>query len=42
METLLWAYAFGKPKEPVEVNWNLEKLSDKEFDDLEALIKKTS
>jgi hypothetical protein len=42
MEPLLWHYAFGKPKEHVEVNWNLEKLSDKELDDLEALVKRAS
>ena len=27
MEALLWHYAFGKPKDQVEMKWNLEKLS---------------
>ena len=40
MEPLLWAYAFGKPKEHVEVNWNLEKLTDTELDQLEMLVKR--
>ena len=42
MEPLLWAYAFGKPKEHVEVNWNLEKLTDMELDQLEAFVKRVS
>ena len=40
MEPLLWHYAFGKPKEHVEVNWNLEKLTDTELDQLEMLVKR--
>ena len=40
MEPLLWAYAYGKPKEHVEVNWNLEKLTDTELDQLEMLVKR--
>ncbi len=42
MEPLLWAYAFGKPKEQIEVNWNLEKLTDTELDQLEAIVKRVS
>ena len=42
MEPLLWAYAFGKPKEHVEVNWHLEKLTDTELGQLEAIVKRVS
>ncbi len=42
MEPLLWHYAFGKPKEQMELNWHLEKLTDTEFDQLEALVKRVS
>ncbi len=42
MEPLLWAYAFGKPKEHVEVNWHLEKLTDTELDQLEMLVKRVT
>jgi len=40
MEPLLWAYAFGKPKEHIEVNWNLEKLTDTELDQFEVVMKR--
>ena len=40
MEPLLWAYAFGKPKEQIEVKWNLEKLTDTELDQLEAMVRR--
>ncbi len=40
MEPLLWAYAFGKPKEHLEWNWKLEKLNDNELDQLEGLVKR--
>ena len=39
MEPLLWAYAYGKPKEHIELNWHLEKLTDSELDQLEGLVK---
>ena len=42
MEPLPWAYAFGKPKEHVEVNWNLGKLTAMELDQLEAIVKRVS
>jgi hypothetical protein len=40
MEPLLWAYAFGKPKEHIEMNWNLEKLTETELDQLEAMVRR--
>jgi DNA-binding transcriptional regulator PaaX len=40
VEVMLWHYAYGKPKEHIELNWNLEKLTDTEFDQLEALVKR--
>lgn len=39
MEPLLWAYAFGKPKEETDLNWNLEKLTDRELDQLEVFVR---
>ncbi len=42
MEPILWAYAFGKPKEQIELNWKLEKLSDTELDQFETLVKRVS
>ena len=30
LEAMLWHYAFGKPKEHVEWNWKLEKLTETE------------
>lgn len=40
MEVVLWHYAYGKPKEAVEVDYHLERLSNEEFDQLETLIKR--
>ena len=42
MEVLLWHYAWGKPRETLELSWNLEKLSDLELDQLETLVKRIS
>jgi len=42
MEPMLWAYAFGKPKEQLEMNWHLEKLTDTELAQLETLTKRVS
>jgi DNA-binding transcriptional regulator PaaX len=42
IEAMLWHYAYGKPKEHVEVHWNLEKLTDMELDQLEAIVKRVS
>ena len=42
IEAMLWHYAYGKPKEHIELNWNLEKLTDTELDQLEALVKRVS
>jgi len=42
MEPLLWAYAFGKPKEQLEMNWHLEKLTDQELAQMLTLTKRVS
>ena len=42
IEAMLWHYAYGKPKEQIEVHWNLEKLTDRELDQLEAFVKRVS
>jgi hypothetical protein len=42
IEQMLWHYAYGKPKETLDVNWSLDKLSDGELDQLEALVKRVS
>ena len=42
IEAMLWHYAYGKPKESLEVNWNLEKLTDTELEQLEAIVKRVS
>ena len=42
IEAMIWHYAYGKPKESLEVNWNLEKLTDTELDQLEAIVKRVS
>ena len=38
MEQMVWYYAYGKPKETLEANWNLEKLTDEQLRNLEALV----
>ncbi len=40
LEAMLWHYAYGKPKEFLEVQYNLEVLTDKEVIQLEGLIKR--
>ncbi len=40
LEAMLWHYAYGKPKEHVELNWKLEKLTDNELVQLEGLVKR--
>ena len=40
IETMLWHYAYGKPKESVEVQCNFEALNDDEVIQLEGLIKR--
>ena len=40
MEPILWAYAFGKPKEQLEMNWHLEKLTDQELAQMLTLTKR--
>ena len=42
MEPILWHYAFGKPKESLEVQYNLEVLTDEELAQLETLVKRVS
>ena len=42
MEVMLWHYSYGKPKESIDLNWNLEKLTDRELDQLEAIVKRVS
>ncbi len=42
MEPMLWAYAFGKPKEQPEMNWHLEKLTDQELAQMLTLTKRVS
>ncbi len=40
MEPILWAYAYGKPKESVEIQYNFEALNTEEMIQLEGLIKR--
>ncbi len=42
MEPILWAYAFGKPREQLEMNWHLEKLTDQELAQMLTLTKRVS
>ena len=42
IEAMLWHYAYGRPKESLELSWNLEKLTDTELDQLETLVKRVS
>ncbi len=42
MEPMLWAYAFGKPKEQLEMNWHLERLTDQELAQMRTLAKRVS
>ena len=42
IEAMLWHYAYGRPKESLELSWNLEKLTDTELDQLETLVKGVS
>ena len=42
MESVLWYYAFGKPKESVAHTFDLSRLSDEELDQFEALVKLVS
>ncbi len=40
LEAMLWHYAYGKPKEQLELNWHLEKLTDQELAQMETLVKR--
>jgi len=40
IEAMIWHYAYGKPKESVEVQYNLEALNTEEVIQLEGLIKR--
>ena len=40
MEPCVWQYAFGKPKDSIDLNLDLTKLSDEELDQFEALVKR--
>ncbi len=42
IERMLWNYAYGMPRETVDVTWQLEKLSDRELLQLESLVKRAS
>ena len=42
IEQMLWHYAYGKPKETLDVSWNLEGLSDTELSQLEQLVRRAS
>jgi len=42
MEPILWAYAYGKPKNQIEMNWELDKLSYQELTQLKTLLKRMS
>ena len=42
MEPLLWAYAYGKPKESLEVSYKLEVLTDAELAQLEHLVQRVT
>ncbi len=42
MEPCIWQYAFGKPKDSIDLNWDLTKLSDEELDQLGALLKRVA
>ncbi len=42
MEPMLWAYAFGKPKEQLEMHWQLERLTDQELAHMRTLAKRVS
>jgi len=42
MEPCIWHYAFGKPKDSLDLNWDLAKLSDQELDQFEALVKRVA
>jgi len=37
---MIWHYAYGKPKESLEIQYNLEALNTKEVIQLEGLIKR--
>ena len=40
IEAMLWHYAFGKPKESLEVQWDLSQLNDEELNQLERMVKR--
>ncbi len=40
IEAMVWHYAYGKPKESLEVQCNLEALNTREVIQLEGLIKR--
>ncbi len=42
MEPCIWQYAFGKPKDSIDLNLDLTKLSDEELDQFEALVKRVA
>lgn len=42
MEPCIWQYVFGKPKDSIDLNWDLTKLSDEELDQLGALLKRVA
>ena len=40
IEAMLWHYAYGKPKESLEVQWDLSKLNDEELNQLEGIVQR--
>jgi len=40
IEAMIWHYAYGKPKEHIDVQYNLEALNTREVIQLEGLIKR--
>jgi hypothetical protein len=42
LEIRMWEYAYGKPKETLELNCNLSALSDEELNNLESLVSRIS
>ena len=40
IEAMVWHYAYGKPKESIEIQYNFEALNDEEVIQLEGLVKR--
>ena len=40
IEAMIWHYAYGKPKESVEIQYNFEALTTKEVIQLEGMLKR--